>query len=43
MSKDTRRNRGHGTCLPYASVVGSLMYEMVWTGPDNSHAMGVLR
>jgi hypothetical protein len=30
------------TCLPCASVVGSLMCEMVYTRPNNSHAMGVL-
>jgi phosphoribosyl-AMP cyclohydrolase len=28
--------------VPYASVVGSLMYEMVCTRPDISHAVGVL-
>jgi hypothetical protein len=30
-------------CVPYASVVGSLMYVMVCTRPDISHAVGVLR
>jgi hypothetical protein len=30
-------------CVPYESVVGSLMYAMVCTRPDISHAMGVLR
>jgi hypothetical protein len=29
--------------VPYASVVGSLMYVMVCTRPDISHAVGVLR
>jgi hypothetical protein len=29
--------------VPYASVVGSLMYVMVCTQPDISHAVGVLR
>jgi phosphoribosyl-AMP cyclohydrolase len=29
--------------VPYASAVGSLMYEMVCTRPDIAHAMGVLR
>jgi hypothetical protein len=29
-------------CVPYASVVGSLMYVMVCTHPDIVHAMGVL-
>jgi hypothetical protein len=28
--------------VPYASVVGSLMYEMVCTRPDIAHAMGFL-
>jgi hypothetical protein len=26
--------------VPYASAVGSLMYAMVWTGPDIAHAIG---
>jgi hypothetical protein len=29
--------------VPYASVVGSLMYVMVCTRPNISHAVGVLR
>ena len=29
--------------VPYASVVGSLMYAMVYTRPDIAHAVGVLR
>jgi hypothetical protein len=28
--------------VPYASVVGSLMYAMVCTQPDIAHAVGVL-
>jgi hypothetical protein len=28
--------------VPYAIAVGSLMYEMVYTRPNISHAMGVL-
>ena len=28
--------------VPYASAVGSLMYEMVCTRPDIAHAMGIL-
>jgi hypothetical protein len=28
--------------VPYASVVGSLMYVMVFTQPKNSHALGLL-
>jgi hypothetical protein len=31
------------TCVPYASVVCSMMYVMVYTQPDISHAVGVLR
>ena len=31
------------SCVPYASVVGSLMYVMVCTRPDIAHAVGVLR
>jgi hypothetical protein len=30
------------SCVPYASVVGSLMYAMVFTRPDIAHAVGVL-
>ena len=30
------------SCVPYASVVGSLMYTMVCTRPDIAHAVGVL-
>jgi hypothetical protein len=30
------------SCVPYASVVGSLMYVMVCTRPDITHAVGVL-
>jgi hypothetical protein len=28
--------------IPYASEVGSLMYEMVYTRPDIAHAVGFL-
>jgi hypothetical protein len=28
--------------VPYASVVGSLMYAMVYTRPDIAHAVGFL-
>jgi hypothetical protein len=28
--------------VPYVSVVGNLMYEMVYTRPDIAHAMGLL-
>eukprot|EP00253_Pinus_taeda_P036187 PITA_36187 len=30
------------SCVPYASVVGSLMYEMVYIRPNITHAVGVL-
>jgi hypothetical protein len=30
-------------CVPYASVVGSIMYAMVCTRPNISHSVGVLR
>jgi hypothetical protein len=30
------------SCVPYASVVGILMYAMVCTRPCISHAVGVL-
>jgi hypothetical protein len=30
-------------CVPYARFFGSLMYVMVCTRPNISHAMGVLR
>ena len=30
-------------CVPYEIVVSSLMYVMVYTRPDISHAVGVLR
>eukprot|EP00253_Pinus_taeda_P034620 PITA_34620 len=30
------------SCVPYASVVGRLMYEMVCNRPDIAHAVGVL-
>ena len=33
----------HMTSVPYASVVGSLMYAMVFTQPNISHVVGVLR
>ena len=30
------------SCVPYVSVIGSLMYAMVCTRPDIAHAVGVL-
>jgi hypothetical protein len=41
VSKDTEEIEDMA-CVPYASVVGSLMYVMVCTRPDISHAVGVL-
>jgi hypothetical protein len=38
MSQDT----GDMSCVPYVSVVGSLMYAMVCTRLDIAHAVGVL-
>ena len=32
----------HRSKIPYASAVGNLMYEMVYTRPDIAHAVGVL-
>jgi hypothetical protein len=29
-------------CVSYASVVGSLMYAMIYTQPDIAHVVGVL-
>eukprot|EP00253_Pinus_taeda_P019651 PITA_19651 len=38
----TQKEEEDMSCVPYASVVGSLMYAMVCTRPDIAHAMGVL-
>jgi hypothetical protein len=41
VSKEIGGNRVH-SIIPYASVVDSQMYVMVYTQPDISHVMGVL-
>jgi hypothetical protein len=38
----TREDIEDMACVPYASVVGSLMYAMVFTQLDISHGVGVL-
>eukprot|EP00253_Pinus_taeda_P030844 PITA_30844 len=38
----TQEEEADMSCVPYASVVGSLMYVMVYTRLDIAHAMGVL-
>jgi hypothetical protein len=38
----TQEEEEEMSCVPYASVVGSLMYEMVCTRPYIAHAVGVL-
>ena len=39
---ETQEEEEDMSCVPYASVVGSLMYAMVCTRPDIAHVMGVL-
>ena len=39
---NTQEKEKDMSCVPYTSVVGSLMYAMVCTRLDISHAMGVL-
>eukprot|EP00253_Pinus_taeda_P013648 PITA_13648 len=38
----TQEEKEDMSCFPYASVVISLMYAMVYTRPDNAHVVGVL-
>ena len=38
----TEEEMVHMSKVPYASVVGSLMYAMVYTRPDVAHAVGVV-
>jgi len=46
LSKDqspkTELECGYMYKIPYASVIGSLMYAMVCTRPDIAHAVGVV-
>ncbi|MDF3573052.1 hypothetical protein, partial [Enterobacter cloacae] len=42
MSPKTDREREHMSKIPYASAVGSLMYAMLCTRPDISHAVSVV-
>ena len=39
---ETREEEEDMSQVPYASAVGSLMFEMVCTGPYIAHAVGVL-
>eukprot|EP00253_Pinus_taeda_P028497 PITA_28497 len=39
----TQEEKEDMSCVPYASVVGSLMYEMVFTRQDIAHEVEVLR
>ena len=41
-SSKTKEERNHMSKMPYASVIGSLMYAMVCTRPDIAHAVGVV-
>ena len=38
----TGKGKGEMSVIPYSSAVGSLMYSMVYTHPDISHAIGVV-
>ncbi|MBY3556132.1 hypothetical protein HGI15_22655, partial [Modestobacter lapidis] len=42
MSPKTDQEREHMSKIPYASAVGSLMYAMLCTRPDISHAVSVV-
>ena len=42
MYPTTREEKESMTKVPYSSVVGSLMYEMVCTRPDIAHRVGVV-
>ena len=41
-SPKTAQEREHMALVPYASAVGSLMYAIVCTRPDITHAVGVV-
>ena len=38
----TKKEKGKMSVIPYSSTIGSLMYVMVCTRPDISHAVGVV-
>ena len=41
-SPKTPEGKEHMSRIPYASIVGSLMYAMLYTRPDIYYAMGVV-
>ena len=41
-SSKTEEERDHMSKVPYASVIGSLMYAIVYTRPDITHVVGVV-
>ena len=41
-SQKTKEERDHMSKVSYASAIGSLMYAMVCTRPDITHAVGVV-
>ena len=42
MSPNNEAEREYMSRVPYANAIGSLMYAMVCTRPDISHAVGVV-
>ena len=42
MSPRTEEERKHMAQIPYANVVGALMYAMVCTRPDISHVVNMV-
>ena len=42
LSPRTNEEKQYMSCVPYANVVGKLMYAMVSTRPDISHAIRVV-
>jgi len=41
-SSQTEEEESHMSKVPYAHVIGSLMYVMVYTRPNMAHALGVV-